>query len=504
MVQADTVLAFQGSQAAVVYISKEELEHDAWIHPQLDVAIQRLKDNKLFKAEPHEVKVLPTLGLIPYDYLILAGIGGHPYHEDAFRDGAVFAAKEAFKLQIETLTVSLSPLPESNGVQGAATGASTALVMDHGILLRKIAEGITLGSYRMRTYAMLKSEDVRLTQVNILAKQLPAQEISARELLIGNVYGEATNVARDLTNMPGNLLTPQGMAEEAVRIASKHGMFCEVHDEVEIERLGMGGLAAVGKGSANPPRMIVMKYQGADEWTDVLGLVGKGITFDTGGISLKKGEGMEEMISDMGGAATLLGVMDAVGRLKPKVNLITVIPAAENMPAGNAFKPGDVITSMSGRTIEVLNTDAEGRIVLADGMTYARQLGAEKLIDVATLTGAILINFGDVATGAVTNDETFLHELQAASKRAGEKVWPLPSYPEYWDMLKSDVADIKNAQGRWAAAITAGLFIGTFAEGAPWIHLDTGGTAWLWSDKGTEPKGATGSMVRTVLELILT
>jgi leucyl aminopeptidase len=236
----------------------------------------------------------------------------------------------------------------------------------------------------------------------------------------------------------------------------------------------------------------------------VLGLVGKGITFDTGGISLKKPEGMEEMISDMGGAAALLGLLHIVGELRPPVNLLVVIPAAENMPSGAAYKPGDVITIMNGYTVEVLNTDAEGRIVLADGVLYAKKLGATKLIDIATLTGAILVCFADVATGAVTNDDAFLQPLLQAAKTAGEKLWQLPNYKEYRDMLKSDVADIKNATAdRWAGAITGGLFVGKFAGDTPWIHLDTGGTAWLWSAKGTEPKGGTGVMVRTLASYIL-
>lgn len=199
----------------------------------------------------------------------------------------------------------------------------------------------------------------------------------------------------------------------------------------------MGGLQAVGKGSVNPPRMIAIRYQGTNQWENVVGIVGKGITFDTGGISLKRAPGMEDMISDMGGAAAVLGVMEALGRLRPRINVVMLIPSAENMPAGNAFKPGDIITSLSGRTIEVLNTDAEGRVVLGDAITYAREWGAERIIDVATLTGAVLSILGDVATGAVTNDEEFLAELLEASRLSGEQIWALPVYPEFREMLKA-------------------------------------------------------------------
>ncbi len=206
------------------------------------------------------------------------------------------------------------------------------------------------------------------------------------------------------------------------------------------------------------------------------------------------------MISDMGGAAVLLGLLHVLGRLRPQVHAVIVIPAAENMPSGSAFKPGDVISVMNGQTVEILNTDAEGRVVLADGVLYAKALGATRLIDVATLTGAVLVSFADVATGAVSNDEPFLQELLSYARQAGEKVWPFPNYPEYHDMLKSRVADIKNAasRDRWAGSITAGLFIGFFAGDTPWVHLDTGGTAWLWNERGTEPQGGTGAMVRTL------
>jgi leucyl aminopeptidase len=279
---------------------------------------------------------------------------------------------------------------------------------------------------------------------------------------------------------------------------------CQVLDERQIADRGMGGLYAVGQGSNNPPRMIALKYQGREQPADVLGLVGKGITFDTGGISLKKADGMEEMVGDMGGAAVVLAVLYAVASLQLPVNIVAVIPSAENMPSGSALKPGDIITTYSGKTVEVLNTDAEGRLVLADGMTYAKELGADRLIDVATLTGAVLVALGDVTTGAITNDETFLKQLQEASSRVGEKLWQLPSYPEYREMLKSEVADVKNSTSpdRWAGCITGGLFVGAFAGDTPWIHLDIGGTAWLWQEKSLDPKGGSGAMVRSIVELV--
>jgi leucyl aminopeptidase len=248
--------------------------------------------------------------------------------------------------------------------------------------------------------------------------------------------------------------------------------------------------------------MIVLHYKGAPDQEEAWGLIGKGITFDTGGISLKKGPGMEDMISDMGGAAAVLGAMRIIGELKPEVNIIAVIPTAENMPSAQAFKPGDVIKMMNGLTVEIVNTDAEGRLVLADGLTTAIRRGATQLVDVATLTGAVLVALGTEATGAVTNNEALMQQLQQAAVRSGERVWQMPTYPEYKKQLRSDAADLKNSGGRYAGTITGGLFIGAFAEDLPWVHLDIAGTAYLDKSRGIEPKGATGVMVRTLVELV--
>ncbi|WP_369345659.1 leucyl aminopeptidase [Caldalkalibacillus mannanilyticus] len=310
-------------------------------------------------------------------------------------------------------------------------------------------------------------------------------------------------LARDLVNVPANLLTPTKLAEKALEIAEAHQLECHILDREEMEKLGMGALLAVAQGSEEPPKMIVLKYQGLDKWENVLSFVGKGITFDTGGISLKTPANMDEMKGDMGGSATVLGVMEVVGRLKPKCNVLAVIPSTENMPSGKALKPGDVITSMSGKTIEVKNTDAEGRLILADGVTYAKQLGANYIVDVATLTGAVLIALGDCTTGAVTNHEDFMIEVLESAEEASEWVWRLPNYPAYKEMVKSSaVADLNNAPGRLAGSITAGLFIGEFAEETPWVHLDIAGTAWSGKENDLCRKGGTGAMVRTLSTLV--
>jgi leucyl aminopeptidase len=503
MKQTDTVFTLKQADLRrydgwVLFLRQRELEQLVWFEPKLGETIRRLKELKLFTGALGEVEVIPTHGLFPTPYLLLIGLGdAAPTSLQDWREAAAAAAKAALRSHLTRLAVRLVGVEEDDVSLRHPSKSHIAAAL---------TEGFMLGSYNMMSYQREQKALPTLAEVAYwndgdAIQSLEASLIQAIET--AKIYAEATNYARDLTNLPSNLLVPETLAEEARVLADRYGLACTVHNEQEIIQLGMSGLHYVGKGSVNPPRMIVLKYQGLEQWTDVLGLVGKGITFDTGGISLKEPAGMEEMISDMGGAAVLLGVMQAIGKLRPKLNVLAVIPAAENMPSGSAFKPGDVIPTLSGKTIEVLNTDAEGRIVLADGVAYAKQLGAKRIIDVATLTGAVLVALGDVATAAITNDEAFLKELLQAAGESGEKIWQLPAYPEYKDMLKSQVADVKNATAhRWAGAITGGLFIGVFAEKTPWIHLDTGGTAWLWHGRGLEPKGGTGAMVRTLLKML--
>lgn len=445
----------------------------------------------LFSGRLNQTFVMPTGKLSNYPIAILAGSGhGHPGPEALRLIGAQLA-RAALRLKAADLVIHVS-------LNLAAKEADLAA--------QALSEGLVLGSYRRKQYKLEQPIYTGLTSVILNMEEKPGEAVDRawkQGIKRGQIFGESTNLARDLTNLPGNLLTPSQLAAAAVEIAERYGFPAEVLDEREIALKGMGGLLAVGQGSIHPPRMIVIRYQGTNQWENVLGLVGKGITFDTGGISLKRVPGMEDMISDMGGAAAVLGVMEALGRLRPKINVVMVIPSAENMPSASAYKPGDVITSYSGRTIEVLNTDAEGRVVLGDALTYAREWGAERIIDVATLTGAVLSTLGDIATGVVSNHDGFMQELLAASTRSGERVWPLPVFPEFREMLKSEVADIRNAAGRYGGASTAGLFIGEFAEGLPWIHLDIAGTAFLSKERGVNPKGATGVMVRTLLEYLI-
>ncbi|SDE23578.1 leucyl aminopeptidase [Paenibacillus sp. UNCCL117] len=492
-----------GAEALAFFMTPEELASGEWakqagapLPPALVDAVRGLAARGRFAAGLGETEAVPTLGLMPgYQAILLCGLGeAARTRADAWRDAGVYAARAALGLRHERLA---APLPRAGGGRAQELGER----------VQALAEGLWLGSYRMPSYAREAAGEAppQLQRVALLGAADEERRELAPALEAARATALAVYTARDLTNLPGNYLGPDDLARAAQSLAARYGLACTVLEEEGIREQGMGGLAAVGRGSVLPPRMIAVRYDGAPEKPDeVLGLVGKGITFDTGGISLKKPEGMEEMISDMGGAAVLLGLIHVLGVQKPAINVVIVIPAAENMPSAAAFKPGDVITLMNGQTVEVLNTDAEGRIVLADGVLYAKRLGATRLIDVATLTGAVLVSFADVATGAVSNNEALLQEVLDSARRANEKVWPLPNYPEYREMLKSRIADIKNStnRDRWAGCITGGLFIGYFAGDTPWVHLDTGGTAWLWNERGTEPLGGTGAMVRTLGQLV--
>jgi leucyl aminopeptidase len=320
----------------------------------------------------------------------------------------------------------------------------------------------------------------------------------------GRVIGECANEARLLANEPANLLTPRVFAERAAALAEGTGLAVEIFDEDRIAALGFGLLQGVAKGSAEPPRLIVLRHDPPDAPRQpVLGLVGKGITFDTGGISIKPADGMDRMKVDMAGGAAVIGALCALARLGVPVRAVGIVPSTENMPGGRATKPGDVLRSASGKTVEVVNTDAEGRLVLADGLWYAQQLGATHLVDVATLTGACVVALGRWASGLFGKPAEWVEAVRAAADRAGECAWPMPTGDEYFEQLKSEWADMSNTGGRPGGAITAAVFLKQFAGDGPWAHLDIAGTAWVDDAKPWQTKGATGTGVRTLVELAL-
>jgi leucyl aminopeptidase len=319
----------------------------------------------------------------------------------------------------------------------------------------------------------------------------------------GRILAEAQNFTRDLANEPANLLTPTGLAESARKMAADYGLECEVLDQDRMRQLGMGALLGVSQGSAEPPAMIILRYKpaAATPSKDHLGLVGKGVTFDTGGISIKPADHMDQMRYDMAGGAAMLGAMRAIAQLKPAIPVTAIIPAVENMPGSRAQRPGDIVTSLAGKTVEVLNTDAEGRMILIDALTYAQRLGCTHLVDAATLTGSIVVALGFVNIGAFTNNQPFLDKLMAAAKAEGEKMWQMPIDEEYKEALKSDFADLHNIGGRPGGSVTAAMFLKDFVNDLPWVHLDIAGTAWLEETKPYMAKGASGVGVRTFVRL---
>ncbi|WLR50435.1 leucyl aminopeptidase [Bacillus tianshenii] len=364
-----------------------------------------------------------------------------------------------------------------------------------------LAEALPLATYKIRDYKQKPNEPEKdITAVDVITEA--EQGLVEGGLALGFAHGNGTNTARTLTNLPGNMLTATDLANYAVSIAKKYDMEYEILDKEEMEKLGMGALLAVNQGSDEPPKMIVLKYKGTDTWEDVLGLVGKGITFDTGGYSIKPKNGIVDMKTDMGGAAAVLGAMEIIGEMKPKQNVVAVIPSTDNMISGGALKPDDVITSMNGKTIEVLNTDAEGRLALADAITYAKHHGANYLVDVATLTGGVVVALGEQTTGAMTNNEEHYEEVLQASHEEGERIWMLPLFEtERKRVRNSKMADLNNSPGREGHAILAGAFLAEFAEETPWVHLDIAGTATSRTATDLGPSGATGVMARTLAVL---
>lgn len=363
-------------------------------------------------------------------------------------------------------------------------------------------EGLNLGFYSVKNYKTSSNEvDVYFDQVQFVT-DAEIDEIVAN-FEVGKIYADAVNEARTLINLPPNILTATELANYATELAKKYDFEIEVLNKAQLEELGMGGILSVNKGSVEEPRLITIKYQGKDKWEDVIGFVGKGVTYDTGGYSLKPRESMIGMKGDMGGAAAVLGAMQIIGEMRPKQNVVAVIGSTDNMISGEAFKPDDVITMYSGKTVEVLNTDAEGRLVLADATTYAKQQGANYLIDVATLTGGVIVALGKDKTGALTNNEEFFEEFMEATIETGEFVWRLPlTESDKKRIRKSDVADLNNSPGRDGHMIFGGGFVGEFAEDTPWIHLDIAGTSDADAPHVLGPKGGTGVMVRTLATLV--
>jgi leucyl aminopeptidase len=381
-----------------------------------------------------------------------------------------------------------------------ATPATGAFSPEDGV--KSIAEGAYVGAFDADYYKSDRKEQ-QIDELTVIAPVgLDLKSLQAA-LDVGIIIGEAQNFTRDLVNEPGNRMTPTILADRAKKMSDEVGLRCEIYGADKIKELKMGAFWSVAQGSDEEPRLIVMRYEPAGAPAKpVLGLVGKGVTFDSGGISIKPSDGMEKMKYDMAGGASMIGAMRAIAQLKPNVRVIGIVCATENMPSGAAQKPGDVQIAMSGKSIEIINTDAEGRLVLADGLHYAKQLGATHLIDAATLTGACVVALGMINVGIFSNDDEFYDRFNQSLKTSGEKMWRLPVDEEYREMIKSNIADIVNSGGRWGGAVTAAMFLKEFVGDTPWIHLDIAGVAWIEDSKPWIAKGPSGTPVRSLVEFV--
>ena len=440
-----------------------------------------------FSGKPNTTRMIHTLGKLLAERILVVGLGK--------RD----------ELTAERLRQGAGTAVQALASYGL-TGFSTVLhLAGNGDLadVKAVTEGFHLAGYSFTQYKSVKEGPAGVDEVTLLFSDKKTQSRHESGIKETAVVCDAVCFARDLVSHPGNIATPAFLAEQSMAMSAKSGITCRILEREDLERLGMEAILGVGKGSRNPPKFIVLEYRPLPGGSRPVVLVGKGVTFDSGGISLKPREGMEMMKDDMAGAAAVMGTLMAVAALKLRQNVVGLIPAAENLPGGGAYKPGDVVRSMSGQTIEILNTDAEGRLILADAITYAKRLGCTHLVDAATLTGAIVVALGYINVGVFANDDTLAGKVLAAAKASGEKMWQMPIDEEYKEVLKSAFADIPNIGNRWGGAITAAMFLKEFVETTPWVHLDIAGTAWIEEAKPFLAKGPSGVPVRTLVGLAL-
>ncbi len=442
------------------------------------------------KGKLNEITLIHSMGKIAPARVVVAGLGKEgELTLSRIRGGSAEACRflrKARAKQVGTIA------------HGAGLGG-----IDAEKAAQAVTEGAILGLYAFRKHQTKEAEESEIKELLIVErdeKKLPELE---RGCARGRIMAEATNLARDMANEPANYMTPTDMAEMARKLADEWGLECQVLEREDMERLGMGALLGVAQGTRQPPKLIILSYKGGEPQKSPLGFVGKGITFDSGGISIKTSEGMGDMKGDMAGGAAVIAAMRAIAELKPKINVTALIPATENLPDGAALTPGDIVTAMNGKTIEIVTTDAEGRLILADALSYARKLELSPVVDVATLTGACHIALGDFCTGAFGNNQEIVERVIKAGEEAGECIWQMPMYEEYKEQNKSDVADIKNAGSRWGGAITGAQFLAEFTEETPWVHLDIAGTSRAEKDRTYLVKGATGVAVRTLINLAL-
>lgn len=460
----------------------------AAVDKALDGAIGSLIGRGEIKGKFGEVNIFHTFGKLPARMVAIAGLGKRDdFNVDKIRGVAGEFCRALRKVNCRKIATIL----HGAGIGGMELEASA----------EAIAEGALLGLYSFAKYKKPEYEDI--AEMRIVVRE--GEKVPILELAIGKgkLVAEATNLARDMVNEPSNYMTPSQMAEATKEIAGKYNLEFKVFDRDDMEGMGMGALLGVAKGSNQPPKLITLSYKGDESSEKALGFLGKGITFDSGGISIKSSEGMGEMKDDMAGAAAVMTALGAIAQLKPKINITAIIPATENLPSGTALKPGDVLKAMNGKTIEVISTDAEGRLILADALSYAQKLGLSPIIDLATLTGACRVALGTLYSGVFGNNQDLIDKILKAAEKTGERMWQMPMPEEYKEQNKSEIADVKNTGNRYGGAITAALFLAEFVDNNSWVHIDIAGTAFSTKESGYTIKGATGVGVRTLVELAL-
>ncbi len=446
------------------------------------------------KGKAGEMRLLETHGKIPAANILLIGLGD-PQKTDAeiLRKAAAKLVRTGDRLHVSSVMI------EDPAGSGGATGSAWKKIPSD-LRGAGLAEGAVLGHYRFNLYKSSENHAKTVREFLVLTSEETA---IGRGLGRGKIFGEATNFARDLVNIPASDMTPRRMALEARKIGRLPRLTARIFDRKGIERMGMGCYLAVARGSTEPPYFLHLHYRPAGKIQKKIALIGKGVTFDSGGLSLKGAQSMETMKDDMSGAAAMLAVMKALPLLKVPVEVHGISAVTENMPGGSAGKPGDIARSMSGKTVEILNTDAEGRLTLADAITYALRQKPNAAIDVATLTGACVIALGDLCSGILGNNQKLIDDLIASGRREGERIWQLPLVDEYREELKSNVADLKNVGGKWGGTINGALFIGEFTDPkVPWAQIDIAGPSWTEKDSDECPKGGTGHIVRTLLDFL--
>jgi len=458
----------------------------AEVNAGLDGMIQRLIDTGEIRGKSAEVTILHTYGRLPAARVAAVGLG-------TATQADLFALRRASGAAARVL--------RDRGCRRVGTALHQALTGPRSEqLVRAVVEAAYVGLYRGEERKTQRALPDELDEIAVLGVADEHREAASAAARVAQVGGMATNYARRLVNLPANDITPSALAEQAGDIAKRTGMEVDILEPARLREIGMGALLAVASGSDQPARLIVLRHRGKGSGPQVA-FVGKGLTFDSGGISIKPAEKMHIMKSDMAGAAAVLGAMHAVAEMKVPLDVMGIIPASENLPSGHAYRPGDVLTAFGGKTIEVISTDAEGRLILADALGYAKQLGATHLIDIATLTGACIIALGYTTAGVMGNDNELVEAVLDAGERVGERMWRLPLFPEYRAMLDSAVADLKNVGGRPAGAILGGWFLQEFVGETSWAHIDIAGTSWSEQNEPYQIEGATGAGVRTLLAL---